>query len=78
MAKILVTGEAGFIGSHVADLFIETGYEVVILDNLPTGHESNINPKAKFYKMDIRINERRNVFVAGKPVAYYREAEPAA
>ena len=47
--KILVTGGAGFIGSQVADAFISEGYEVCIIDNLSTGNEKNINPKAKFY-----------------------------
>jgi UDP-glucose 4-epimerase len=67
MAKILVTGGAGFIGSHVVDLFLEKGYEVVILDDLSTGRESNLNPQAKFYKMDIRSPQVRNVFEAERP-----------
>ncbi len=54
MAKILVTGGAGFIGSHVVDLFVSKGYEVVIVDDLSTGRASNLNPAAKFYKLDIR------------------------
>ncbi len=52
--NILVTGGAGFIASHIADAFIEAGHNVVIIDNLTTGREDNINPKAKFYKADIR------------------------
>jgi UDP-glucose 4-epimerase len=67
MAKILVTGGAGFIGSHVVDLFIEQGYEVVILDDLSTGRASNLNPQAKFYKMDIRSPEVRDVFDLERP-----------
>lgn len=67
MTKILVTGGAGFIGSHVVDLFLEKGYEVAILDDLSTGRESNINPRAKFYKMDIRSPEVREVFEAERP-----------
>jgi len=67
MAKILVTGGAGFIGSHVVDLFLEKGYEVIILDDLSTGRESNINSKAKFYKMDIRDPKIRNVFEVERP-----------
>ena len=51
--KILVTGGAGFIGSQVADAFINEGNEVFILDDLSTGFEKNINPKAKFIKADI-------------------------
>ena len=67
MSKILVTGGAGFIGSHVVDLFIAQGYEVVILDDLSTGRASNLNPAAKFYKMDIRDPKVREVFEAEKP-----------
>ena len=67
MAKILVTGGAGFIGSHVVELFLEKGYEVIIIDDLSTGRESNIDPRAKFYKMDIRSPEVREVFAAERP-----------
>lgn len=51
--KILVTGGAGFIGSHVTDKLILAGHKVTILDNLSTGQKSNINTKAKFIKADI-------------------------
>jgi UDP-glucose 4-epimerase len=54
MARILVTGGAGFIGSNVADRFVEDGHKVSIIDNLSTGVEANLNPKAEFYKVDIR------------------------
>lgn len=60
--KILVTGGAGFIGSHIADGFIAQGHEVVILDNLSMGRIENINPKAKFYLMDIGEKEVDKVF----------------
>ena len=67
MAKILVTGGAGFIGSHVVDLFVAQGYEVVIVDDLSTGRASNLNPAAKFYQVDIRSPQLRDVFQAEKP-----------
>ena len=67
MAKILVTGGAGFIGSHVVDLFIAQGFEVVIVDDLSTGRASNLNPAAKFYQVDIRSPKLREVFEAEKP-----------
>ena len=51
--KILVTGGAGFIASQIADAFINDGHQVVILDDLSTGFEKNINPKAKFVKANI-------------------------
>src|SRR5437899_1574110 len=52
--NILVTGGAGFIGSHIADAYIELGHNVVIVDNMSAGCEEFINPKVKFYKADIR------------------------
>ena len=48
--KCLVTGGAGFIGSHIVDLLIKKDYEVIIIDNLSTGKKEYINPKAKFYE----------------------------
>jgi len=53
MTKILVTGGAGFIGSHVVDGYIDAGHEVVIVDNLASGKLENVNKKASFYQMDI-------------------------
>lgn len=55
--RILVTGGAGFIGSNVADLLLESGHEVHIMDNLSTGFRENLNPRAKFLEMDIRSRE---------------------
>ncbi|MCH7828081.1 MAG: NAD-dependent epimerase/dehydratase family protein [Bacteroidetes bacterium] len=51
--KILITGGAGFIASHIADEYINLGHEVFILDNLSTGFEGNINSKATFINLDI-------------------------
>ena len=53
--RCLVTGGAGFIGSNLVDRLIDNGHEVVILDNLSTGKEENINSKAEFYQYDITI-----------------------
>jgi len=65
--KILVTGGAGFIGSHVVDKYIEAGHEVAILDNLSTGHEKNINPKAEFFKVDLCDKESAKIVKNIKP-----------
>lgn len=65
--KILVTGGAGFIGSHVTDQLIEAGHEVVVVDSLVTGRKRNLNPKAKFYQVDIRSAELEKVFEAERP-----------
>ena len=52
--KILITGGAGFIGSHIADEYVRLGHKVVVVDNLSTGKLKNVNPRAKFYKADIQ------------------------
>ena len=55
--SILVLGGAGYIGSHAVDQLVNKGYEVVVVDNLLTGHEQAIHPKAVFYKGDVRDKE---------------------
>jgi UDP-glucose 4-epimerase len=65
--KILVTGGAGFIGSHVVDLLINAGHDVAVVDDLSTGRRSNLNPKARFYQVDIRSPEMRQVFEQEHP-----------
>lgn len=53
MAKIIVTGGAGFIGSNLVDKLIERGDEVLVIDNLLSGKKDQVNPKAIFYELDI-------------------------
>jgi UDP-glucose 4-epimerase len=65
--KILVTGGAGFIGSHVVDLFLKNDYEVVVIDDLSTGRASNLNPAAAFYEADIRGPEIAGILNKEKP-----------
>ena len=65
--KILVTGGAGFIASHVVDEYIRIGHDVVVVDNLSTGYEKNINKKAKFYQMDICSKDIEKIFEIEKP-----------
>ena len=65
--KILVTGGAGFIGSHVVDTFIANGHDVVVVDDLSTGRRSNLNPAATFYQVDIRSDELKTIFEKEKP-----------
>ena len=66
--KTLITGGAGFIGSHVADRFIELGHDVVIVDNLSSGKRQNINKKARFYEADITDSARlKEIFEKEKP-----------
>lgn len=59
--KTLITGGAGFIGSHLVDKLIEQDNEVVIIDDLSSGRKENLNPKAKFYKIDIRDKKIFNI-----------------
>lgn len=70
--KVLVTGGAGFIGSHVVDTLIETGHEVVIVDNLwehGGGKMENVNPRASLHKLDIRDVALQKVFAEEQPEA---------
>ncbi|MEW6096126.1 MAG: NAD-dependent epimerase/dehydratase family protein [bacterium] len=60
--KILITGGAGFIGSCIVDRLINQGDEVIIVDNLSTGKEKNINQSAKFYKLDIQDPKIEDIF----------------
>ena len=64
--NILVTGGAGFIASHITDAYINAGHNVVIIDNLSTGVKEFINPKAKFYEMDICDSGVADVFKENK------------
>ena len=71
---ILVTGGAGFIGSHVVDMLIDAGYEVAVVDDLSTGSRENLNTDAKFYELDIRSTELANVFEREEPTHVYHLA----
>ena len=51
--KILVTGGAGFIGSHIVDAYLEAGHDVVVVDDLSSGRRENVDPRARFYKLNI-------------------------
>jgi UDP-glucose 4-epimerase len=65
--KVMVTGGAGFIGSHVVDQYIGAGHDVVVVDDLSTGRQSNLNPAARFYQVDIRSPQMHEIFKAEKP-----------
>ncbi len=60
--KIMVTGGAGFIGSHIVDKLISLGYKTVVIDNLSRGKMGNINPAARFYQVDITAPEIYKIF----------------
>lgn len=65
--KILVTGGAGFIGSHVVDRFVREGHQVVVVDNLSMGRREYVNPRVKLYPLDIRSPRLAEVFEAERP-----------
>lgn len=56
--RVLVTGGAGFIGSHIVDVLIDRGYRVFVIDNLSTGQEENLNPAAQLYKVDVNDHKK--------------------
>lgn len=65
--KVLVTGGAGFIGSHVADTYLDAGLEVVVVDDLSTGRISNLSQSARLYQIDIRSPELAEIFRREQP-----------
>jgi UDP-glucose 4-epimerase len=74
--KVVVTGGAGFIGSHVADACILRGYEVHIIDDLSGGKMENVNPKAEFHKADIRNLEVISPIIKGAQYVFHFAALP--
>lgn len=75
--KVLVTGGAGFIGSHIADALIAAGHDVVVLDDLSTGHVEHLPPKARFYQMDLSSPWLDELFRIERPDAVAHEAAQA-
>lgn len=65
--RILVTGGAGFIGSHVVDAYIEAGHDVQVIDNLSTGRRANVNAGSTLYESDLHGREIEDVFAKFKP-----------
>lgn len=65
--KILVTGGAGFIGSHVVDRYLKAGHKVIVVDDLSTGKKENVNPEATFYETDIRSAEVGKIMGTERP-----------
>ena len=65
--KIIVTGGAGFIGSHVVDRFIEAGHDVAVVDNLTTGDPRWANPRARLHVVDLRSARLADAFEKERP-----------
>jgi UDP-glucose 4-epimerase len=72
--KVLVTGGAGFIGSNIVDKLVTRGDQVVIVDNISSGKEENVNTRARMYRVDITSPELLGVFEKEKPDAVIHQA----
>ena len=72
--RVLITGGAGFIGSHLADALIERGFRVQILDNLSTGQHRNLNPRAALIQADIRDLDSIMPAFAGVDTVFHEAA----
>lgn len=75
--KILVTGGAGFIGSHVVDALVAAGHDVSVVDDLSTGRRHNLNPRARFYQVDIRDAALGDIIAQEKPDVVSHQAARA-
>ncbi len=77
-ARVLVTGGAGFIGSHVVDAYVAAGLDVVVVDNFATGSRGNLNPAARLYEVDIRNRAAlEQVFATERPQIVNHQAAQA-
>lgn len=74
--KIIVTGGAGFIGSHITDALVGEGYEVHVIDNLSNGKKENVNPKAVFHKADICDFKKIAPLFKGAKYVFHEAALP--
>ncbi|WP_373230220.1 NAD-dependent epimerase/dehydratase family protein [Cohnella sp.] len=74
MKKIIVTGGAGFIGSHLVDHLVSLGHRVLVVDNLSTGKREQIHPEAEFIRMDVLEQGLSDVFLQFRPEAVYHLA----
>ncbi len=64
--KILVTGGAGFIGSHIVDAYLAQGHDVTVVDDLSTGKKKNIDPRAHFVVADVRDPNLSTLFAESR------------
>ncbi|WP_240502807.1 NAD-dependent epimerase/dehydratase family protein [Priestia aryabhattai] len=67
MVKVLITGGAGFIGSHIVEKLLQEGYQVIVVDNLSTGNKSFLPKDIPLYTVDIQSSELHQVFKKEKP-----------
>ena len=72
--KTLVTGGAGFIGSHIVEHLLAEGHDVAVVDNLTIGKRANLDPRARFYEVDIVSSDVESVLLAERPEVVFHEA----
>src|SRR5437870_13915081 len=72
--KVVVTGGAGFIGSHLAGAFLEAGHDVIVIDNLSSGRAEQVPEGAVFHELDIRSPEAADLIVHERPDAICHHA----
>jgi UDP-glucose 4-epimerase len=77
MKNIIVTGGAGFIGSHLVDRLVSLGHRVLVIDNLSRGKKERIHPEAEFIRMDVLEQGLTDVFLQFRPEAVYHLAAQA-
>ncbi len=65
--KIAITGGAGFIGSHIARAYLDAGHDVFVIDTLVNGARKAVDPRARFYQMDIRDGKLQTLFQQERP-----------
>jgi UDP-glucose 4-epimerase len=75
--RVLVTGGAGFIGSHVVDAYVAERHEVTVVDDLSTGLREHVHPAARFYQLDIRSSQLDEIFARERPEIVSHQAARA-
>lgn len=75
--KVVVTGGAGFIGSHLVDVLVSSGYEVHVIDNLLSGKKENVNSKASFNEVDILDLDKIKEIIKGSRYVFHLAAIPS-
>lgn len=75
--RILVTGGAGFIGSHIVEAYLAEGHEVAVVDNLSTGRRANVDRRAALHEVDIHSRELEAIFAGFKPEVVNHHAAQA-
>lgn len=76
MEKVIVTGGAGFIGSHIVDVLVSGGYEVHIVDNMSAGKQENVNKNAVLHVVDIRDYDKLLPIFTGAKYVFHEAAMP--